>query len=337
MQIRKFKILQIKNKYIKYLFCFLLFIFISVQVPVVYAALSCSVTTVGACTGTVLLRMSGSDNAHAELPSQSTSAYDGNVVCCSGVVGLGNSCSGNYKTFAKLSGVTNAHVERSTQSNYANNACISSTYAGDVITTGYQTTNCSGYDTTLFSMASTPTNSHVGSPSSYTNKVCAKVVTQTISFSLSASSAGFGNLTSSGLRYATSDGVGSASQTESYNISVATNADYGYGLYVQGDTLKKSSSTITAIGGTNTTPSPGTKAFGIRAVASGGSGSVVSPYDGAGFAFDATPSSASNVASASTGDSVTTTYSIRTVATIDTLLDPGLYNTSLTYVVVANF
>ena len=33
--------------------------------------LSCSVTTAAACTGTVIWRMSGVTNAHAELPTQS--------------------------------------------------------------------------------------------------------------------------------------------------------------------------------------------------------------------------------------------------------------------------
>ncbi|MFA5773002.1 MAG: hypothetical protein WC974_09755, partial [Thermoplasmata archaeon] len=77
--------------------------------------LSCSITTAAACTGTVIYRMSGTSNAHAELPSQATAAYDSNVVCCSGVTGLGNACSGTFATALKLSGVTNAHVEQNSQ------------------------------------------------------------------------------------------------------------------------------------------------------------------------------------------------------------------------------
>ena len=323
----------------KIISCIVIVFIIFINTSVAYATLSCTVTTAAACTDTVLLRMSGSSNAHAELPSQSTTTYDNDVVCCSGVVGLGNSCSGNYAPFIKLSGVsgTNSHVEQVSQPNYSINACVSSSYAGDVITTGYQNGNCTGYDTTLFSMASTPTNSHVGSPSSYANKVCAKIVPQSITFNISNNSAGFGNLTPSGLRYATSDGLGSSTDSVSYTVDISTNAASGYGLYVRGDTLKSGSSIITPIGVVNTIPSPGSKAFGIRVGASGGLGTVVAPYDGVGFAFDATNTNESTVANSVSGDGVTTTYSIHTVATIDSLLDPGEYSTNLTYLVTANF
>lgn len=327
------------KKVFKYFFVFGIILSILIHATFVYATLSCSVTTAAACTDTVLLRMSGSSNAHAELPSQNTATYDNEVVCCSGVVGLGNSCSGNYAPFIKLSGVsgTNSHVEETSQSNYSINACLSSSYAGDVITTGYQSSNCTGYDTTLFSMANTTTNSHVGSPASYNNKVCAKVVPQSISFNISDTSAGFGNLSSSGLRYATSDGLGSATDTVSYTIDISTNAASGYGLYVRGDAPKNGSAIIDPIGGVNSTPSAGSNAFGLRADASGGVGVVVTPYDGAGFAYDADNTTATEVANASSGDGVTTTYSIHTVATIDSLLDPGSYSTNLIYIVTANF
>ena len=151
-----FKFLK-KNKINLYVLILIVFIF---PISYIYAALSCSITTAGSCSGTVLLRMSGSTNAHAELPSQSTSAYNNNVVCCSGVTGLGNSCAASNKgIIAKLSGVTNAHVEQNTQSNYGQNACLSSSFAGDVISLGYQASNCTGYDTTLFSMEKTPVRS----------------------------------------------------------------------------------------------------------------------------------------------------------------------------------
>jgi len=332
--------LTLKRKIIKFLPITVFLLSFLIPVYYTYAAISCSITTQALCSGTVLLRMSGSSNAHAELPGQSTAVYNNNVVCCSGFAGLGNSCGVSNKVIiARLSGSTNAHVEQNTQAsaNYTQNACLSSTFAGDQITLGYQSTNCSGYDTTLFSMGNTPTNSQVGIPTAYNNKVCAKVFSQSISFNLSNNSVGFGNLIPTGLRYATSDGSGSSSETESYNITVNTNASAGYGLYVSGDSLKKGGITIDPIGGTNITPSVGSKAFGIRAVATGGNGVVATPYDGAGFAYDANSTTATTVGSASSGNGVTTTYSIRTVATIDSLLDPGNYSTNLTYVVTANF
>lgn len=329
-----------KKKFIQYFYLVIILFTILFPVSYIYAALSCSITTSAGCSGTVMLRMSGTTNAHAELPSQSTTNYNNNVVCCTGVTGLSNSCSeSNKKIITRLSGVTNAHVERNTEvnANYTQNACLSSTYAGDQITLAYQATNCTGYDTTLFSMEKTPTNSMVGGPSAYNNKVCAKIFSQSISFTLSNNSVGFGNLLSTGLRYATSDGLGSATETESYNITANTNAPSGYSIYVKGDTLKNGSKIINSIGGTNLTPSIGSKAFGMRAVASGGVGSVLNPYDGSGFAYDATASIPSGVASASSGNGVTTTYSVRTVATIDSILEYGIYSTDLTYIIVPNF
>ena len=313
------------------------FILIGVPLRMVYAALSCSLTTSALCSGTVVLRLSGSDNAHAELPSQATANYDNNVICCSGVTGLGNSCSGNYSVLAKLSGVTNAHVEENTESNYGQNACLSTPYAGDIITIGYQPTNCTGYDTTVFSMSGTLTNAQSGGPSAYTNKVCADIFSQSISFSISDNTIGFGSLSSSALRYATGDTLGSSSQTEAFNMTVNTNAPYGYILTVQGDTLTSGANIITAIGGTNTTPIAGTNRFGIRATATGGSGAVSSPYSASGFAYAGTTTTTSTLASASTGDDVTTTYSVRAVATIESVLPAGSYGTTLTFVATPTF
>ena len=113
---------NIKNNF----YIVILISIIFIPVSYLYAAFSCSVTTQAGCSGTTLLRMSDElpttfvdstpgYNSQAELPSQSTATYDDYVVCCSGVTGLGNSCSGNYEVFAKLSGITNAHVEQRTQ------------------------------------------------------------------------------------------------------------------------------------------------------------------------------------------------------------------------------
>lgn len=132
--------------------------------------LSCSVTTAGACAGTVMYRMSSASNAHAELPSQATAAYADNVVCCTGVTGLGTSCSGTFATVLKLSGTTNAHAEQNTEANYANSACISVT-SGNTVSVGYQATNCTGFDTTLGSISDT-TNAHVGDGTAYATKIC---------------------------------------------------------------------------------------------------------------------------------------------------------------------
>jgi len=133
--------------------------------------LACSVTTSAACTGTVIYRMSGASNAHAELRDQTTAAYDNNVVCCTGPSGFGTSCTG--ATVLKLSGATNAHAEQNSQSNYANSVCISAPSGGSV-SVGYQASNCNTFDTTLGSMSGT-TNAHVGDGTAYTTKICGTV------------------------------------------------------------------------------------------------------------------------------------------------------------------
>lgn len=137
--------------------------------------LSCSVTTAASCTGTTILRLSNASGGHVELPSQANGNYAGNVICCSGPSGLGNSCTtGATTTVLRLSGATNAHTEQAGQTNVnynANNACIS-VGTGGTVSIGYQSSNCSGYDTTLGSMSAI-TNAHVGSSPVYSSiQIC---------------------------------------------------------------------------------------------------------------------------------------------------------------------
>ncbi len=148
--------------FLGFLAWFLVAVFIKIAVA---GTLSCTLSTT--CTSTVVLKMSSSTNAHAELPNQSNYSQ---LVCCTGVLGLSNSCSGSYQEVLGLSSSTNAHVETNTNSNYSTSSCLSVS-AGSV-TVAYQSSNCSGYDTTLASINNT-TNSHVGAPATYSTKVCA--------------------------------------------------------------------------------------------------------------------------------------------------------------------
>ena len=307
--------------------------------PVSAGTLSCSVTTAAACTSpsVVALRLSNSADAHAELPSQTNSAYDSNVVCCSGVTGLGNSCTGTNATVAKLYATTNSHVEQSSQANYSNLACLS-VPAGGSVSIAYQASNCTSQDTTLASMQAA-TNSHVGNTTAYTTKICGTATgsAATVSFSISANSVGFGTLSSGASRYATSDGLGSATETEAHQLVANTSSPSGYSITVQGATLTSGSYTVSAIGGTNTGAVASIEQFGLRATATGGSGSVTAPYAAAGFAYAATASTPSQIASETTGDGVNTTYSLRYLADIAPQTESGTYTANLTYVMTANF
>lgn len=305
---------------------------------VAYAGtLSCSVTTAVACTGTVIYRVSGSSNAHAELPSQANANYDGSVVCCSGVTGLGNACSGTFATALKLSGVTNAHVEQNSQANYANNACIQ-VPSGGTVSIGYQATNCTGFDTTLGSMSGV-TNAHVGNSAAYSAiQICGTATggSQSLTFSISDNSIGFGTLSASAARYATGDTLGSSSDTaDAHTISVATNASSGYTMTLNGATLTSGGNTVTAIGGTALTSNAGTEQFGARLIANSGTGSATSPYASTNWALD-TAAFPDQVASGS-GDGVTTVFGVRYIGNISASTENGSYSSVLTYTVTATF
>lgn len=162
------------------------------SLKVAYAGLSCTVRTSSCSGGEVeIFEMQNTTNSHAGLPAAS---YN-NLVCCSGVTDLGNSCSGTFATALKLSGTTNAHVQQT--GSYAQSACISVPSGGSV-SVGYQATNCTGFDTTLGSM-SAATNAHVGDGTAYTTKICgtAAGAAPTISCSTNVSTTAFGVLTTS--------------------------------------------------------------------------------------------------------------------------------------------
>lgn len=140
--------------------------------PAFAGTLTCTIRS-GTCSGgeTEIFEMQNTANSHAGLPAASYT----NLICCGGVIGLSNSCSGTFATALKLSGTSDAHARQGTLSDYpsAANACIS-VPAGGSVSVGYQATNCTGFDTTLASMIST-TNSHVGDSSwtAGTTKICA--------------------------------------------------------------------------------------------------------------------------------------------------------------------
>ena len=138
--------------------------------------LACDVRTAASCSalpGVQIYRMSGSINAHAELGTRTTAVYDNNVVCCWGVSGLGNSCSGSFATTTalNLSAPGNSHASQIVGATYTTPACIS-VPSTTTVAVAYQSGSCTGYDTTMGSMQAV-TNAHVGTSTAYTYKVCA--------------------------------------------------------------------------------------------------------------------------------------------------------------------
>ncbi len=166
-------------------------------------------------------------------------------------------------------------------------------------------------------------------------------VTPSASFAISDTTLFFGKLSSSIACFAQGSDPGlvscpTTSETEAHTLTASTNATSGYSILINGTTLTSGGYTITAIGGTNVASSPGTKQFGLRMTATGGSGAVSAPYSGAGFALD-TASFPDEVANASSGDSVTTTYSVRYITNISSTTEPGDYTSTLMYILVPNF
>lgn len=160
-------------------------------------------------------------------------------------------------------------------------------------------------------------------------------VDESLTFSISDNTIGFGTLSSSDDFFATGDTNGSATETEAHTVIVGTNATNGYTLTINGTTLDAGTPDITAIGSTNTASSAGSEQFGLRATASGGTGAVSAPYAASGFAFD-TAAFPDEVAAA-TGASANTTYSVRYVANIAANTEAGVYSATVTYLASANF
>ena len=300
------------------------------------AAFSCSVTTT--CTGpdTVLFRMSDTINAHAELASESNYTQ---LVCCTGVTGLGNSCSGNHAIVAKLSATTNAHIEQNSLSNYVNNACLSAS-SGD-ITIAYQDTNCNGYDTTVASMSDS-TDAHVGDGSAYTKKICASLMQTSITFDISDAAIGFGTLTTANARWATGDGVGSSSDTSAHTLAITTSASGGYSLTYVGNLPTSGADDIDAANITDDADgAPGvTEAFGLG-FSTDGSSTIASGYD-----HNATPANrdwkfvantTTEIASKASAVASTETISAYYIANITPITPGGNYSNTVTYIVTGNF
>ena len=283
-----------------------------------------------------MYRLSDTTNAHAELPNQSNPAYNSAVICCTNVIGLSNSCAGTASTTLKLSSSTNAHAEQNTFNNYPDNACISVPSGGSV-SVGYQASNCIGFDTILGSMESA-TNTHLGDANAYPIKICATAagVPQTISFSISDNTIGFGTVSSLQTRYASGDTLGTTTDnSDAHTISIASNAAGGYSMTISGTTLTDDTKTISPTGGTAVIPVIGTEQFGVRLAVNSGTGSTSSPYNGVNWALDT--ATFPDLIATGLGDSVATIFGARYMNNIATLSEAGRYTATIRYTVTATF
>ena len=160
-------------------------------------------------------------------------------------------------------------------------------------------------------------------------------VPQSITFTISTTSISFGTLSAVAARFASSTAAGDTTEVEGHNIVAGTNAGNGYTITASGTTLTYGNFTINPIGSSNTASAVGTEQFGLRATATGGSGTVAAPYAAAGFAL-ATTSFPSTLATAA-GATTNTTYSIRYIANVAANTEAGVYTANLSYIATANF
>jgi hypothetical protein len=167
-------------------------------------------------------------------------------------------------------------------------------------------------------------------------------VNQSLTFTISTSTIYFGTLGSGAAKYASSTNTsGDTTETIAHTLAVGTNAPSGYTLSLRGQTLtsqQNSSNTISEIGSTAASSTPGTEQFGLRVTESGGSGTAVSsPYNLAtSYAYYSTATSSSVVGTGS-GSTPTSTFSVRYVANIAAITEAGTYAANLVYVATANF
>jgi len=158
---------------------------------------------------------------------------------------------------------------------------------------------------------------------------------ETLTFTISDNTIGFGPLASGSARFATGDTLGNATEIEAHNLTASTNAGSGYVISVAGTTLTFGAHTITAIGGTSTASAPGTEQFGIRATATGGTGIVSAPYAAAGFALDA--GAFPDEFASAPGATILTTFSVRYLANVSAMTEAGSYTANLTYTATGRF
>ncbi|MFT4261089.1 MAG: hypothetical protein ACMXX9_01500 [Candidatus Woesearchaeota archaeon] len=159
----------------------IILILLTATINIVNADISCEVTTISGCSGTIILGVlndtGGYHNAHAQLASIGT--YD-NVICCNADLisqDLTNTCTDDGAVFVRLSSQTNAHVEVPTQDNYPYESCISVT--NRKVQCGVYENTCPEDAECIYSLASSedPTNlsnAHISAAcdSAYITRVC---------------------------------------------------------------------------------------------------------------------------------------------------------------------
>ncbi|USN53363.1 MAG: hypothetical protein H6760_04335 [Candidatus Nomurabacteria bacterium] len=167
-------------------------------------------------------------------------------------------------------------------------------------------------------------------------------VDPSITFAISDTTVGFGTLSSSAARYATSDGNGTGTNSSpAHNLTVSTNATSGYAITYYGATLTSGSDTISPATISNDgNGTPGTEQFALSADKS--DDAVIT----SGYQWNSTLPSLSDwnfVAStvtefvSETGPTNAESIFVHYIANIASITEAGLYQTDITYIATAVF
>lgn len=183
-------------------------------------------------------------------------------------------------------------------------------------------------------------NDFFGNAVGTSTQITTTPVAPIFTFSINTNTVYLGTLSTAATQFASSTNTnGSTIEVQAHTVVVNTNANSGYTVTARGQTLTSAQNQALTIAPllSNTTPSVGQEQFGMRLQASGGIGTVTAPYAASGFAFLSTATTSSQIASATTGDNATTTYSVRYMSNITTTSNAGSYNANVTFVATANF
>ena len=206
-----------------------------------------------------------------------------------------------------------------------------------------QITNPAAAETSTIEIAGTMTDS--GSLAVVTladdSVAVSATVDPSITFSISDTSIGFGDLSSSAARFATSDGNGSGTDSSAaFTMEVATNATGGYSITYNGSTLTSGADTIDVAAITDDADgTQGTEEFGMG-LSTAGDASIAAAYD-----HNATPANrdwafvadTTTEIVSETGPTAAETISVFFLANIAGNTEAGTYTTAITYIATATF
>ena len=155
-----------------------------------------------------------------------------------------------------------------------------------------------------------------------------------ITFSISDNAINFGNLSSSGPRYANT-GSGSNTDTVAHTISASSNASSGYIITYKGGTLTSGINTIDVASSVSGDGTAGVEQFGIS-VATSGSATIPLAYRQTGPTRTFVSNTTTQIAETS-GITSSETFQIHYLANINPQTEAGEYKTNITYIATAEF